>query len=468
MPVYNNLMPAVDWLARSNTSTRYDRLRTIPVFAHRDDCEFIPMELGAAGLREQPFPTHGKPLAIVTYDSQRAALEVLRETHEHPTGLSLLQAPTLSGKSILVRSFIESIDAECAVALIDGKGLNTTNLLLAVLRQFGYEIDLSSANELFGLVRIFALQQAASTAPPLLIIENTHELNPSALRALCELAELRVRMGSALKIVLVSNRSLASIVNAPAMAPIANRLLHDFHLRPMTRGEARDYLHEKLIAAGADFPAFVFPKAVCEELWEASGGWPGIMDRLALLALAKGETLPISPDVIEHPTVPGGTWHGEEAAAEDAVIVPAVPPQLIVSNHGTVIQDIVMEKPRLLVGRSEHNDIAINSRFISRHHALLVRHGSTTFLMDLNSTNGTFVNAKRISNHVLLHDDVITVGHHRIKFNDPHATHRGRLEGAEFADTAIMKTLEDMRDLLAQENTALLPTASEDLPTLQG
>ena len=126
-----------------------------------------------------------------------------------------------------------------------------------------------------------------------------------------------------------------------------------------------------------------------------------------------------------------------------------------------------MDKPRLLIGRSEHNDIAIGSRFVSRHHALLVRHGNATFLMDLNSTNGTFVNARRVSNHVLLHNDVITVGHHKIKFSDPFATKRGKLEGSEFADTAIMKTLEDMRNLLAQENTALLPAASEDLPTIQ-
>ena len=154
------------------------------------------MELGAAGLKEQPFPTHGKPLAIVTYQSQRAALDVLRETLEHPTGLSLLQGPALSGKSILIRSFVESLEDDCAVALVDGKGLNTTKLLLAVLRQFGYDIDLSSANELLGLVRVFALQQAAAATPPLLVIENTHELNPSALRALCELAELRVRASS--------------------------------------------------------------------------------------------------------------------------------------------------------------------------------------------------------------------------------------------------------------------------------
>jgi type II secretory pathway predicted ATPase ExeA len=426
------------------------------------------MDLGAAGLKEQPFPTHGKPLAIFTYQSQRAALDVLRETQEHPTGLSLLQGPALSGKSILIRSFVESVDDDRAVALVDGKGLNTTKLLLAVLHQFGYDLDLSSANELLGLLRVFALQQAISGTPPLLIIENAHELNPSALRALCELADLRVRTGSALKMVLVSDRSLGPIVQAPAMEAIARRLLHDFHLRPMTRTETRDYLHEKLMAAGAETPAFVFPNAVCDELWDASGGWPGIIDRIALLALAKAESLPVHPEIIEHPVLPGGTWDERRfPASGEPNSAPAAPPRLVVSNSGSVIEELVLDQSRLLIGRSEHNDISIGSRFVSRHHAMLVRHGSSTFLMDLNSTNGTFVNATRVSNHVLMHNDVITVGHHKIKFSDPFANRRGKLEGADFADTAIMKTLEDMRSLLAQENTELLPAASEDLPTLQ-
>ena len=426
------------------------------------------MDLGAAGLLEQPFPTHGKPLAIITYQAQRAALDVLKETHEHATGLSLLQGPTLSGKSILLRSFIDSIEQDCAVALIDGKGLNTTNLLLAMLRQFGYEIDLSSANELLGLVRIFALQQAESGEPPLLIVENAHDLRPSALRALCELAELRVRQGSALKLVLVSTQSLSAIVEAPAMQPIARRVLHDFHLHPMTREEARIYVHEKLVAAGAEFPSFIFPKSVCDELWEAAGGWPGIIDRIALLALSKADGLPVVADIVEHPALPNGTWDTDsDIVAAAPAETPSAPPVLVITNNGSIIQELSMDKSRLLVGRSEHNDIAISSRFISRHHALLVLHGKTTFLMDLNSTNGTFVNSKRVSNHVLLHDDVITVGHHRIKFSDPFATTRGILEGEDFADTAIMKTLDDMRSLLAQENTALLPAATEDLPTLQ-
>lgn len=426
------------------------------------------MDLGAAGLTGQPFPTHGKPSAIISYGAERAAREVLENTYTDPTGLSLLQGPSLSGKSTLIRSFIDSLHEDCAVAVVDGKGLNTTKLLKSILRQFGYDLEQSSNNELLGLVRVFALQQAAKHEPPLLIIENTDKLNPSAFRTLCELAGLRVQMGSAFKIVLVSNRSLGPILAAPGMQALARRVVHDYHLRPLTQQEARTYLHEKLRAVGSVYPDFVFPEAACGELWKASGGWPGILDRLALLALARAQTLPVSVDNIEHPAVPTGTWDEEELAlAEREFATPPDAPRLVITENGNVIGDIRMEKPRLLIGRSDHNDIAIGSAFISRHHALLVRHGGSTFLMDLNSTNGTFVNSRRVSNYVLVHDDVITIGHHKIKFRDTDARTRGNLEGVEFADTAIMKTLQDMRNLLAQENTETLPAVSEELPTIQ-
>ncbi|MDH3363002.1 MAG: FHA domain-containing protein [Gammaproteobacteria bacterium] len=423
------------------------------------------MDLAAAGLTGQPFPSHGKPLAVLSYDAQREALEILDDTYQHSTGLCLLQGPTLSGKSTIVRRFIDTLHEDCAVALVDGKGLNTTNLLTGILHQFGFTLETSSASELLGLVRVFTWQQAASHEPPLLIIENAHELNPSAMRALCELADLRVRTGSALKIILVSDRALAGLIQAPAMRSIAQRLVHDFHLRPMTRQETRELLHAKLRAAGSDHPDFIFPDAVCEELWKASGGWPGILDRLALLTLAGAETLPVSADEIEHPALPAGTWDDAETAPpeNEPAVVPDTP-QLIVTRDGSVVCDIRVERLRLLIGRSDHNDVSINSRFISRHHALLVRHNDATFLMDLNSTNGTFVNAKRVSNHVLLHDDVISIGQHKIKFNDPHARTRAKPGGAGFDDTVVMKTLADMRNLLGHENTAQLPVIPEDLP----
>ena len=272
------------------------------------------MDLGAAGLHEQPFRTHGRPLSTVSYASHQQALQALVETCNTPNGLSLLQGPALAGKSTLIRFFVDTLPEDCSVAVVDGKDLNTTALLEAALRQFGYVFEHSSPNELLGMMRVFALQQAASDEPPLLIIENTHALRPSALRALCELADLNIRGTSALKIVLVGDRPLKSIIEASDLRSLARRVKHDFHLHPLTNEEAMDYLYAKLRAAGSEVPESVFPVEVCTELWRASGGWPGILDRLALLSLAKAETLPVAVEKVERPVLPQGTWGDAEEA----------------------------------------------------------------------------------------------------------------------------------------------------------
>jgi type II secretory pathway predicted ATPase ExeA len=428
------------------------------------------MDLAAAGLTEQPFRNQGKPEPIVAYTSHLEGLEAIREACRKPTGLALLQGPPLSGKSTLIQHLVESRDTDQECAVVDGTGLNNTSLLETTLRQFGYEADFESDNELLAMIRVFALQQAANHQPPLLIIENTHRLNPSALQALCNLADLTCtrahRLTSALKIVLVSDRSLESIIEAPAMAPIARRVAVNFQMRPMSCDDAKEYLREKLRKAGSAIPEYVFPNSVCVELWDASGGWPGVLDRISLLALSRADALPVAISAIERPTLPYSDWDEHSIAElEDAVGAIPEPPKLFVSKDGEVVKELIFDQPRLLIGRSEHNDIAIPSRFVSRHHLLLVRHGSTTFMMDLNSSNGSFVNSRRVSNHVLIDNDVITVGNHRIKFCDPYAKSRGAMTGSEFTDTAIMKTLDDMRNLLAQENTAMLPIPSENLPT---
>jgi len=421
------------------------------------------MDLAAAGLREQAFRTHEEPLCIVSYSSHQDAMEVLHETYASPDGIALIQGPGLSGKSMLFRQFVDTIPDECACAVVDGDGKSTKTLLQSLLRQFGYDADINTKKELLAMMRVFAQQQAASQEPPIVIIENTHELGPSALGVLGDLARLRVGGIYALKMVLASDRSLQTIVDAPAMECISERVTADFHLRPMSCDEATEYVHAKLSAAGSLVPSFVMPALMCKDLWAASGGWPGILDRVALLALAKAETLPVKAANIERPGLPDGTW--DVRMFEEAHVVegaPMVPPTLFLTEHGKDTQELKFRKSRLLIGRTEHNDIRIDSDFVSRHHLLLIRHGRATFLMDLNSTNGTFVNSKRVTNQLLIDDDIILIGNHRIKFCDPLATQRGTLDRIEFADTAIMQTLEDMRKRLLQGNTSIMPLLSEN------
>ncbi len=90
--------------------------------------------------------------------------------------------------------------------------------------------------------------------------------------------------------------------------------------------------------------------------------------------------------------------------------------RLILSLDGQVMAEYNMNKERYTIGRLPDNDIRIDNPAVSGHHSLIINILNDSFLEDLNSTNGTYVNGKLIKKHAMQHGDVITVGHHQLRF----------------------------------------------------
>jgi len=115
-------------------------------------------------------------------------------------------------------------------------------------------------------------------------------------------------------------------------------------------------------------------------------------------------------------------------------------PKLILSMDGLVLKEIVLRKEHTSIGRKPINDIQIDNLSISGQHAVITRILGDSFLEDLNSTNGTYVNGQPIKKHVLHNNDVIELGKYRIKYLVDSATQG--VEGTELADTAALKPFE--------------------------
>jgi pSer/pThr/pTyr-binding forkhead associated (FHA) protein len=92
--------------------------------------------------------------------------------------------------------------------------------------------------------------------------------------------------------------------------------------------------------------------------------------------------------------------------------------RLVLSLDEQVLAEYNMSRERYTVGRLPDNDIRIDNPAVSGHHALIINILNDSFLEDLNSTNGTYVNGRLIKKHALQHGDVITVGHHSLRFID--------------------------------------------------
>src|SRR3979490_3493434 len=106
--------------------------------------------------------------------------------------------------------------------------------------------------------------------------------------------------------------------------------------------------------------------------------------------------------------------------------------RLVLSLDSQVMAEYNMNKERYTIGRLPDNDIRIDNPAVSGHHSLIINILNDSFLEDLNSTNGTYVNGKLIKKHAMQHGDVITVGHHQLRFVD---SQDGEVEQDEFEKT---------------------------------
>jgi pSer/pThr/pTyr-binding forkhead associated (FHA) protein len=88
--------------------------------------------------------------------------------------------------------------------------------------------------------------------------------------------------------------------------------------------------------------------------------------------------------------------------------------KLILSMDGLVLREIPLDKERISMGRKPHNDIQIDNLAISGEHAVIITLLNDSFLEDLNSTNGTYVNGQPIKKHFLQNGDVVELGKYRL------------------------------------------------------
>ena len=128
--------------------------------------------------------------------------------------------------------------------------------------------------------------------------------------------------------------------------------------------------------------------------------------------------------------------------------------RLILSLDGQVMAEYNMNKERYTVGRLPDNDIRIDNPAVSGHHSLVINILNDSFLEDLNSTNGTYVNGKLIKKHALQHGDVVTVGHHQLRFVD---TQSMDSEPDEFEKTMIITPGSAVAAAAAKKASAMAP-----------
>ncbi len=87
------------------------------------------------------------------------------------------------------------------------------------------------------------------------------------------------------------------------------------------------------------------------------------------------------------------------------------------------IETVDLSKERIRIGRDADNDFSIDHPVVSKHHAEIVKQGGKYFVVDLGSTNGTFVNGMKVKRHELQELDRIVVGPSELHFTGESLSH---------------------------------------------
>jgi pSer/pThr/pTyr-binding forkhead associated (FHA) protein len=89
--------------------------------------------------------------------------------------------------------------------------------------------------------------------------------------------------------------------------------------------------------------------------------------------------------------------------------------RIILKFNSTVIKELKIDQDEIIIGRDSGNDVQIDNIAVSREHAKIIRGPNYYLIEDLNSTNGTFVNGKKINKKFLKEDDEISIGKHSLQ-----------------------------------------------------
>lgn len=142
-------------------------------------------------------------------------------------------------------------------------------------------------------------------------------------------------------------------------------------------------------------------------------------------------------------------------------------PRLLLKFNDEVLKVIDSSKELITLGRNLKNDIQIDNLAVSNFHAHINCQLGHYFVEDLGSTNGTFVNDRKISKWALVDNDVITIGKHSIVFLDEDfVDEKVGIEELQMEKTMILDTRKQ-RELMGDEDIPVIDEPQEEPAILE-
>ncbi len=382
--------------------------------------------LATWGLNAPPFSDLATDQYFFPGEQYLRALDFMRRVLCSRVSAGVLTGERGVGKSLLVRSFISSLDDRILVAHLQRTDLGPREFLLETLRQFGVELDRDDRTDFRLLLERYIAHQVSNGRICLLIIENAQSMQPLVLEELRHVASWEADGLRLVKLLLLGQPLLNHVVDSPRLAKLVPTGVPRVAISPLTEDQLSAYVAHRLRVAGCQDPDHLLSHTLMPLLHRLTGGVPSAVNRICerTLAIAAIE----AHNAVTSESILSAALHlGLDVSFAETEAPEVAEPQagaageeLLLVSVGAGIDSVVsMTRDRILIGRSELADVRIDSAFVSRYHALIVREPAQDLLIDLGSTNGVLVNSRRMVRHILKHRDLVQIGPARITYLHP-------------------------------------------------
>jgi general secretion pathway protein A len=248
------------------------------------------MYLEYYGLKEFPFNITPDPRYLYLSRHHKEAFDHLYYGISARKGFIELTGEVGSGKTTLCRAVLSHLGDTVRTALVLNPFLTETQLLRAILQDFGLtptgRDKLAYTNQL----NAYLLEQNRNGINVALIIDEAQNLSFELLEQIRLLSNLETDQHKLLQIVLSGQPELREVLSRPQLRQLRQRILVRFHLHPLDVEDAAAYIGHRLRTAGAD-ESVGFDAGAIELIFKASGGVPRLINALGDHAMLAGYVL---------------------------------------------------------------------------------------------------------------------------------------------------------------------------------
>jgi len=320
-----------------------------------------------------------------------------------------------SGKTTLIHDLLANMDSNVIVAKIHQTQLDELEFYQAVLVQFGLKPFHANKVELLDMLNNFLMEKSKQGKQVVLIIDEAQNLSSRVLEEVRLMTGLETDKGKIFNLILVGQPELRDIIESPGMEQLNQRIRFRFHLDALTESETREYINHRLNIAGLG-DENLFNRNTIPIIYQYTGGIPRLINILCDTALisafvdskSKITVKMIEEVIMELQWTPYCDRTHKQLNNAELHQLDHVPPKLIISRSGSQEkEEFKLDKEFVALGRMPGNDVLINDKAVSGHHAKIITTQGKSYIVDLESKNGTYVNNKRVERCRLKNGDTI-------------------------------------------------------------